>query len=445
MNNMDRDKLDNALLRKVEETRIEPPSDIWDRIAPTLMAKGLTASGDAAGTSSGTTEPARNNISKSKRVLWRYAAAAAVIVCVGIIGYRINRIGDPIVADGVQDGIAAVAVKTGIATEEESSLTNPAQTAAKQQVTAGTVAQATSDTDVKPDLNQYTEASEVEQTPKNTESDPVTAAPENAEVNSGRTRTRSSDMRSEGGVPVYAAHGAEAGRRAKRATPLTVSLYAGNFGTGKTVQDMNGGTMRAAASDIMMFQAGPNIMGSQVVPSTVSLKHKFPLSFGVTISTGLTRRLSAESGLVYSYLYSDSGTPAGNNQYKHEQKLHYLGIPVGMRFDLFERPFYNIYAGGGAQFEICVSGQYVQTLYSNGIAGASNTRRMNIYGIQSSVNMQVGAEFKMSKNLSLYLEPGVSYYIENERQPESYRTESPINMSLKAGIRFRMKKPNHIL
>lgn len=243
-------------------------------------------------------------------------------------------------------------------------------------------------------------------------------------------------------MPVYnATYGAEAGGRTKRATPLAVSLYAGNFGGGKTVQNMTGSALRAESNDLIIYEMGSDnmtISRQSAVYPTVSLKHKFPISFGFNISTGVTKRLSVETGLVYSYLYSESGTPAGSNQYKHEQKLHYLGIPVGVKYDLFKRPLYNLYASGGVLFEMCVSGQYVQTLYNNGVAGASYTRRMNVYGVQSSVNMQVGAEFKMSKNFSLYLEPGVNYYFESARQPENYRTENPINMSLKAGIRIRM-------
>ena len=70
------------------------------------------------------------------------------------------------------------------------------------------------------------------------------------------------------------------------------------------------------------------------------------------------------------------------------------------------------------------------------IAPASQTnKRESIAGLQWSLNGQLGGSFHLSKRFSLYIEPGVRYFFPDTRQPESVRTEQPLNFTLGFGIR----------
>ena len=56
-------------------------------------------------------------------------------------------------------------------------------------------------------------------------------------------------------------------------------------------------------------------------------------------------------------------------------------------------------------------------------------------GFQPSVDLSVGAMFTVG-NIGLYAQPGLSYYFGTASQPANYRTENPISLSLRVGMKF---------
>jgi predicted porin len=66
---------------------------------------------------------------------------------------------------------------------------------------------------------------------------------------------------------------------------------------------------------------------------------------------------------------------------------------------------------------------------------AKITSDENIEGLQWSVAVAPGIDYKLNKNYSIYLEPKVSYYFDNN-QPISARTEHPVVFGVNAGFRF---------
>jgi hypothetical protein len=63
------------------------------------------------------------------------------------------------------------------------------------------------------------------------------------------------------------------------------------------------------------------------------------------------------------------------------------------------------------------------------------TTRAPIGGVQWSLSGQLGAGYHLSTRFSLYVEPGVRWFIPSAGQPESIRTDKPFNFYLGAGIR----------
>ena len=61
--------------------------------------------------------------------------------------------------------------------------------------------------------------------------------------------------------------------------------------------------------------------------------------------------------------------------------------------------------------------------------------KKGISGVQWSLNGSAGVSYRLHRDWSIYLEPRISYYFDND-QPVSIRTENSVIIGLGAGFRF---------
>jgi hypothetical protein len=59
----------------------------------------------------------------------------------------------------------------------------------------------------------------------------------------------------------------------------------------------------------------------------------------------------------------------------------------------------------------------------------------SIDGLQWSLDGAMGIDYKIQRNISLFVEPKITYYLQNN-QPMSSRTEMPLNVGLNGGLRI---------
>ena len=167
------------------------------------------------------------------------------------------------------------------------------------------------------------------------------------------------------------------------------------------------------------------------VASPKNLNHKTPISIGAHVGFNLTDKLSIESGLVYSKLNSSYETTIDNGtNFKFEQNLDYLGIPISLRYKIAGNNVGNVYTKGGIMVERAISANR-----SSNISGENLYEKFAVKGVQTSINFAVGGEIKIISKLGLFLEPGISYYFDNN-QPDNYRTNKQFAFNLSAGLRF---------
>jgi hypothetical protein len=163
--------------------------------------------------------------------------------------------------------------------------------------------------------------------------------------------------------------------------------------------------------------------------------HRPPLSVGLSVRKTLSEYVSIESGLTYSYLYSTFESKAP--QREASMTLHYLGLPVYLSFDLIPRSrgAWGLYLSAGGMVEKGLTAHYMQNVYNFDknvvIQRASNEK---IDGLQWSVQAALGVSYRLHRNYSLFLEPKVSYYLDNN-QPLNARTEHPFVPGLNIGLR----------
>lgn len=175
-------------------------------------------------------------------------------------------------------------------------------------------------------------------------------------------------------------------------------------------------------------------------PSTVTdVHHRQPVRVGLGVRYRINDRWSVESGLTYSYLYSDITSRNNNYSYQTEQRLHYIGIPVSASYSVWRGRHLNVYATAGGMVEKAVSGKRDTRTIVGNETESDMSDHVSIGPLQLSANMAVGAEYLITPALGVYLEPGLSYYFDNGSATPTVYSDKPLNFSLSLGLRFNIR------
>ena len=190
-----------------------------------------------------------------------------------------------------------------------------------------------------------------------------------------------------------------------------------------------------AATQAVTDSRTEDILKNEDYPNVV---HHLPLSFGVTVKKELSRTFAIESGIVYSYMttsFSRQSYPKSNANLQ----LHYIGIPLNVHTRIFGNRFsqWEIYLSTGGMIEKGVLSHFKQKTYFDTIDNQVTTvvSDEKIKGLQWSIGISPGVDYQIYKNYSIYFEPKLSYYFDNN-QPVSARTKHPVIVGLNAGVRY---------
>ncbi|MDR2652766.1 MAG: PorT family protein [Prevotellaceae bacterium] len=220
----------------------------------------------------------------------------------------------------------------------------------------------------------------------------------------------------------------------------TLALESGNnIGKGSVVSDFTNNTpnYNSVQSD---FNTLPPIMSATPIATPESLKteepktdinHRHPLNFGIRIKKNISKRIVVKTGLSYSYFLSEFS----DSERKIQQQIHYVGIPVGFEFLLFQKNNFNIYLSGEFAAEKGVL--YISKKSAIEISDIhSKAENGSVRGLQFSTNAGLGISYNFVKNIGIYVEPNTVYYIKDNRQPQSFRTEKTFNFGLNIGLKY---------
>lgn len=171
----------------------------------------------------------------------------------------------------------------------------------------------------------------------------------------------------------------------------------------------------------------------------VKAKHRQPVKFGASVRIGLNDKIGIETGLSYSYLSSDISTGDEFGGYKTEQRLHYIGIPLNLSYNVWGNDRFDVYVSGGGAVDFCVSGKSETETFSGNAVTSKATAHYRDTRPQWSVNASVGAQYKLNDMFSLYAEPGVGYYLDNGSDVMTIYKDKPFNFNLNFGLRLSVK------
>lgn len=219
-----------------------------------------------------------------------------------------------------------------------------------------------------------------------------------------------------------------------------VGMGVGNLSTASN----SGGFFRPSYSDAQAYGTSSLLRGNATYltsvpvqePKKQNVKHKPPLTFGVSASYKLGEKWSLQSGLLYSYMASEWDTNEKVNT-ENKQKLHFIGVPVSVAYKLAEWKRIQFYVSAGAKVEIGVGGQIRTDIYSSSNEKLKTlTEKKRMKEPYFSVNGHIGASYPLLRFLSAYAEVGTDYYFDNGSDIETFHSDKPLNIGLQIGLRF---------
>ena len=171
-------------------------------------------------------------------------------------------------------------------------------------------------------------------------------------------------------------------------------------------------------------------------PTTPTTNNRPPITLGVSVALPLSSKMSVETGLMYSHHYSELTYEVGNIDHDIKQHLNFVGIPLNLNYQLWQRHNTSVYVSGGGSVEKMVYGKQKERYDGT---EATVTNKVGMKELQWALSARFGAAYKLTKGVSFYLEPGVSYHFGNKSDLQTIYSDRPVSFQLKAGLRFNLR------
>lgn len=194
--------------------------------------------------------------------------------------------------------------------------------------------------------------------------------------------------------------------------------------------------LMATRESDMLASGNPNKVQSvlsnaplQLADYSQTKHHYHPMSFGLSVGYNLTPRLTLTTGMVYTYASSDFTSSAAGDDIVETQRLHYIGVPLSVKYKVWGNSAIHTYAIAGCQADFNVSAK----MQTGDITTDADKDRT-----QWSVGGAVGIQYNIIPRMGIYAEPGVRYYIDNKSSVETIFKEKKLNFNLQLGVRVEL-------
>jgi hypothetical protein len=175
---------------------------------------------------------------------------------------------------------------------------------------------------------------------------------------------------------------------------------------------------------------------NKYVETQTSIKHKQPITGGLTVNYSLNRQWSLVTGVTYTLLSSQLRSGSDHYYYTSEQTLHYLGIPLSICYNVWGNKKTSVYFAIGGAIEKSISGKLTTDYFIDDEIKSGKKEKISIDQLQCSLNASAGIQHNISKRICIYSEPGISYYFKNSSKIETIFKQRPVNLSLHFGISY---------
>lgn len=440
----------NDIQDKLGDFETKAPEGLWARIesakAAPMATSGASDSSDALGRNAAV-------ILWARRMATVGAVAAAVIAGVLLFGGHHETTQDKLIADSHPDIETAEGNVSNNAPDspvtETPEMASPAQRNTNIGNTADMLAQAANKSEGG-DQNKPALGEDMQTEPRPQLNDPQPRHTEQpAQENERQTNDTEQQLggNDAGGkttvVPLYRE---EKARKRKSGTGTMSIGIINSYGTQRTDLLAYGGAVTAVAGpeENVSWDESPTLgmMLYNRGVGDVKFTHRMPVRVGVTLDWQLGDRWFLESGLTYTRLNSQIRQGNETDYSMAEQKLDYIGIPLNVKFKAFGTRYFGLYATAGMNMDKCVSaksiGSYEFTTDWGRESGSLGTEKYDEKPLQFSANLAAGVAYLITPLVSLYAEPGMSWYFDDKSSLNTIYKERPLNFSMNMGLRFTL-------
>ena len=160
-----------------------------------------------------------------------------------------------------------------------------------------------------------------------------------------------------------------------------------------------------------------------------------PITFGLTASFEINRKWSVISGLEYSRLSSRARSGIDTVAVSSRQTIHYLGVPVGASYSLWNKKNINISASAYGRLDIPLTASDVVEHHNGSIITYAQTMPMKV-PLQWSLGAGFCFQYALGSYMSIYAEPQIQYHFKSGGNVHTTWTERPLDFAVPIGIRF---------
>jgi len=196
------------------------------------------------------------------------------------------------------------------------------------------------------------------------------------------------------------------------------------------VSGMLSGNENAESGKLWMGESGIHPVDNGFLETSESV-YGLPVNLGFGVMIPIGDRWSVGTGVSVSALSRKFSATYKLELGDAVHRMYYIGIPVNLYYNLVESETFTMYAYAGGAADYCFRNAY--TFYGN----ETETVKSSVDGLMYSVAAGLGIEFSLSRDVALYLDPSLRYYLPCDH-PTSIRTVQPLGVSMEAGLRFRL-------
>jgi hypothetical protein len=438
---------ENKLRSKIGDSQAPVPEGLLDAVRAEMKRRGLkpgvlgeeysarrgeanspaktVASGaaPAAGAVAGSSEPHKQT--SARIVIFRWLSAAAVIA-LGVFSAiwlgKDKHVGDKTLAIAQTDPAAASPATPGAISSLTPAATSPGAISSAQS-SALALAQSSAITSSR----SVESAHDMNTKPADTQK---SAGPQEAQKAAKPQKPQQQAGPQETAIDIedYLRQNPEP---EKRKTKILLAAYTSATGGSSASSPMVNSADLAFASALAMskitllndFSPARSMLLYPFDPG--SMKHYMPLRFGLNADVALNRNLSVAMGLSYSFLHSEND----GGMVDYDQKLHYLGIPLGLNLTFWRNGNFSTYAYGGAEIQWLVKGKFKTEMTTTSLSEGKP---------QLSANAGLGVSYAFTRWGRFFIEPGASYYFDNGTEIKNIYKERKFDFLLNVGISFEL-------
>lgn len=195
-----------------------------------------------------------------------------------------------------------------------------------------------------------------------------------------------------------------------------------------------GGSLSEKGSSFPQFSSGRGSSANYGIVPISEIKNSLPVTIGLQLRVELGERFGVGIGANYTFLHSEyEAIIDRRDEGIVNQTLHYIGVPISLYYNILQTNSMKFYVNGGGMME-----KGLQLNYQILDLDANTThRKESVSGLQWSVNVGLGFEYKLINLLGIYIDPSLSYFFKAD-QPYSVRTNQPFQFKVEVGLRFHL-------